>query len=42
MLFEGDEFIVETGGGVDLRGREKRRWDGMLITDTTCREIIRS
>ena len=42
VLFEGGEFVVETRGGVDLRGREKRWRDGMLITDTTCRVIIRS
>lgn len=41
VLFEGGEFIVETGGGVDVRGREKRRRDGAFITDTTWKRIAK-
>ena len=38
VMFEGGEFVIETGGGVDLRSGEERWRDRMFITDTTCRE----
>ena len=38
MVFEGGEFVIEPGGGVDLRSGEKRWRDQTLITDATCRE----
>ena len=38
VMFEGGEFVVEPGGGVDLRSGEERWRDRMFITDTTCRE----
>lgn len=38
VMFEGGEFVIEPGGGVDLRSGEERWRDRMLITDTTCTE----
>jgi hypothetical protein len=40
VVFKGGEFVVETGGGIDLRSGEKRWRDRTLITDTTCREYL--
>ena len=38
VVFEGCEFVIEPGGGVDLRSGEKRWRDQMLITDANCRK----
>lgn len=37
VMFEGDQLVVETGGGVEMWGRKKRGWNGSIVnTSSTC------
>lgn len=35
VLFESVQLVIETGGGVEMRGREKRGWNRKIANDTT-------